>query len=153
MTETRTAGQELTAELRRYFSVGPRTRRYRKYTDLHTQMIEAIMLAAQYPGYYCEGMQTALRAGFGTALAYEKHVQGYRISGTLAQRINAMTAYQFAALLGQMVDAGVETTGAGERFFERLALGWNHLNDYERGYVDSGTTGSTATLPKRKEAP
>jgi hypothetical protein len=22
--------------------------------------------------------------------------------------------------------------------FDRLALGWNHLNDYERGYVDSG---------------
>jgi hypothetical protein len=121
MTTTKaTAGQNLTAALRRYFSVGPRTRRYRKGTDLHAEMIEGICLAAQYPGYYAEGTQAALHAGFGTALAYDKHVRGYRISGTLAQRINEMTAYQFAALLGQMVDAGVETTGAGERFFSEM---------------------------------
>lgn len=119
-TATATAGQNLTAALRRYFSIGPRTRRYRKGSDLHAEMVEAIMLAAQYPGYYCEGTQTALQAGFGTALAYEKHVGGYRISGTLAMQINAMTAYQFAGLLGQMVDAGVETTGAGERFFSEM---------------------------------
>lgn len=123
--ETATAGQELTATLRRYFSVGARTRRYRKdrygdRCDLHRDMIEALMLAAQYPGYYCEGTQAAFRAGYGTALAYEKHVGGYRISGTLAQRINAMSPWQFAALLGEMVDAGVENTGAGERFFSEM---------------------------------
>jgi hypothetical protein len=32
-----------------------------------------------------------------------------------------MTAYRFAALLGQMVDAGVECTGDGERFFSTMA--------------------------------
>jgi len=56
MTTTQaTAGQELTATLRRYFSVGTRTRRYRmdEYgrRDLHAAMIEAIENAAQYPGY------------------------------------------------------------------------------------------------------
>jgi hypothetical protein len=120
MTEIQTPGQKLTAALRRYFSVGPRTRRYRKGTDLHAGMIEAIQYAAVYPGYYCQATQDALTAGFGAALAYEKHVQGYRISGTLAHRINSMTAWQFAALLGQMVDAGVENTGAGERFFSDM---------------------------------
>jgi hypothetical protein len=121
-----TAGQELTAALRRYFSVGTRTRRHRKdrygyRADLHRQMVEAIMNAAQYPGYYCEGTQNALTAGFGTALAYDKHVEGYRISGTLAYQINSMSPWQFAALLGQMVDAGVQTTGDGERFFSDMA--------------------------------
>jgi hypothetical protein len=122
MTTTQsTAGQDLTATLRRYFSVGARSRRYRKGQDLHTEMVEALMYAAQYPGYYAERTQDALHAGFGTALAYEKHVRGYRIAGTLAAKINAMSAWQFAGLLGQMVDAGVETTGDGERFFSEMA--------------------------------
>ena len=122
---TRTAGQELTAALRRYFSVGTTTRRYRKRDgyrqDLHADMVEAVMYAAQYPGYFCEGTQNALKAGFGAALSYEKHVSGYRISGTLAYRINSMSAWQFAALLGQMTDAGVTCTGDGERFFSAMA--------------------------------
>jgi hypothetical protein len=122
---TTTAGQELTAALRRYFSVGTRTRRYRKSNgyraDLHRDMIEAIMNAAQFPGYFCEGTQNALSAGFGTALSYEKHVSGYRVSGTLAYRINSMSPWQFAALLGRMVDAGVTCTGDGERFFSEMA--------------------------------
>jgi hypothetical protein len=127
MTTTQnTAGQDLTATLRRYFSVGTRTRRYRKdrygdRRDLHTDMIEAITLAAQYPGYYVQRTQDALHAGFGAALSYDKHVRGYRISGTLAASINAMSPWQFAALLGQMVDAGIETTGAGERFFAEMS--------------------------------
>lgn len=125
-TETITAGQELTATLRRYFSVGTRTRRYRtdRYgyrQDMHASMIESIMNAAQYPGYYCEGTQEALRAGFGTALAYDKHVNGYRIDGTLRHAITTMSPWQFAALLGQMVDAGVTNTGEGERFFSEMA--------------------------------
>jgi hypothetical protein len=32
-----------------------------------------------------------------------------------------MSAYQFAALLGRMVDAGVTTTGDGEAFFTAMA--------------------------------
>jgi len=126
MTATQnTAGQDLTATLRRYFSVGTRTRRYRtdRYgyrQDLHRSMIEALHFAATQPGYYSEGTESALRVGFGTALAYEKHVSGYRIDGTLACKINGMSPWNFAALLGQMVDAGVETTGAGERFFAEM---------------------------------
>jgi hypothetical protein len=119
--DTMTAGQELTATLRRYFSVGSRTRRYRKGLDLHGQMIEALMTAAQYPGYFTGRTQDALHAGFGTALAYRKHVNGYRIDGVLRQHITSLSPWNFAALLGQMVDAGVETTGDGERFFSEMA--------------------------------
>ena len=125
MTTTQnTAGQDLTAALRRYFSLGTSTRRYRKdeygRRDMHAAMIEAIENAAQYPGYYSEGTQDALHAGFGVALSYRKHVDGYRIDGTLRFAITEMTAWQFAALLGQMVDAGVTNTGAGERFFAEM---------------------------------
>jgi hypothetical protein len=126
MTTTQnTAGQELTATLRRYFSVGTRTRRFRTDSnglrcDLHRDMTEALTYAATMPGYYSERTESALKAGFGAALAYEKHVQGYRISGTLAAEINGMSAWNFAALLGQMVDAGVTNTGAGERFFAEM---------------------------------
>ena len=91
-----TTGQNLTATLRRYFSLGTRSRRYRKGQDLHTEMIEAIEIAAQYPGAYTERTENALHAGFGAALSYRKHVQGYRIDGTLAHRISTMTPWQFA---------------------------------------------------------
>lgn len=116
MSKAQTPGTALTDELRRYFSVGPRTRRYRKSTDLHTEMIQAIATAAQYPGYYHESLQTALRSGIGAALSYEKHVSGYRISGAKIADINALSPWQFAAFLGQMVDAGIENVGQGERF-------------------------------------
>jgi hypothetical protein len=121
----RTPGQELAAALRYYLSVGTRTRRHRRdgyghTADLHSRMIDAITEAAQLPGAHSERVERALRPGYGAALAYEKHVKGYRVPGTLAQRINAMTPWQFAALLGQMVDAGVENTGQGERFFYEM---------------------------------
>lgn len=121
-----TAGQDLAAALRRYFSLGTRTRRYRLgrdgRQDLHTDMAEALINAAQYPGYFTEGTEAALRPGFGAALSYEKHVRGFRISGTLAQQINGLSAWRFAGLLGDMVDAGVTCTGDGERYFSDLTL-------------------------------
>ena len=127
MTTTQsTAGQALTATLRRYFSVGTRTRRFRTDSnglrcDLHRDMTEALIFAATMPGYFSERTESALKAGSGAARAYEKHVQGYRISGTLAAEINGMSAWNFAGLLGQMVDAGVTCTGEGERFFADMA--------------------------------
>lgn len=119
-----TPGQELTAELRRYFSLGTRTRRYRMRDgyrqDLHADMVEAITNAVQYPGYFSEAATAKLRPGWGAALSYGKHVGGYRIDGTLRYRIGSMTAWQFSALLGDMADAGVSCTGDGERYFAEM---------------------------------
>jgi hypothetical protein len=84
-------------------------------------MVEALYLAAQYPGYYCPGTQEAFHSGYGAALSYSKHVAGYRIDGTLAAHIQALSPWRFAALLGAMVDAGVTCTGEGERFFANMA--------------------------------
>jgi hypothetical protein len=125
MMAATTDGGELAATPRRYFHVGPRTRRYRAdkwgRSDLHREMCEAVMYAAQCPGYYSEATEAALRPGFGTALSYGKHVMGCRIDGTLACHINSLSAWQFSALLVQMVDAGVTCTGDGERFFAEMA--------------------------------
>jgi hypothetical protein len=118
-----TAGKDLTTTLRRYFSVGTTTRRHRNGSDLHIDMIEAINHAATLPGYFSEKTEAALRPGFGTAGAYIKHVRNFRISGTLAYQINSMTPWQFAALLGRMVDAGITNNGEGERFFSNMSQG------------------------------
>jgi hypothetical protein len=124
-TKTSTAGQTLADTLRANFRIGTRTSRYGKIfghrTDLHDAMIEAIENAVTLPGYYSPEKTDAFRAAWGAAMSYRKHVGGYRIDGTLAFHINSLTAYQFAALLGRMVDAGVTTTGDGETFFANMA--------------------------------
>lgn len=124
-TKTTTAGRTLTDTLRANFGIGTRTRRHGKAfghrTDLHNAMIEAIENAVQYPGYYSDTKTAILHTAWGAAMSYRKHVQGYRIDGTLAFHINSLSAYQFAALLGQMVDAGITNTGDGERFFSDMA--------------------------------
>lgn len=33
---------------------------------------------------------------------------------------------------------------------DRLAYGWNRLNDYERGYIDSGKPETAALLSQRR---
>ncbi len=122
---SKTAGQILAATLRQTFRIGTRTGRYGKVfgrrADMHTGMVEAIENAVQLPGYYSAEKTEILRTAWGAVMSYRKHVGGYRIDGTLAFHINRMSAYQFAALLGRMVDAGVTTTGDGELFFAAMA--------------------------------
>jgi hypothetical protein len=122
----KTPGQNLTAVLRYYFSIGTRTRRHRRdqhgnMHDLHLDMVEAVIECTQNPGYFSPNIESALRPGYGAALSHEKHVQGYRIGCTLNRQVNDMTPWQFAALLGQMADAGITNTGQGERFFAAMA--------------------------------
>ncbi len=121
----KTAGQILADTLRANFGIGTRTRRYGKLygyrADLHLAMIETIENAVQLPGYYSPAKTEILRTAWGAAMSYRKHACGYRLDGVLAQHINALSAYRFAALLGRMVDAGVSNTGEGERFFAAMA--------------------------------
>jgi hypothetical protein len=122
---TASTGQILAATLRSTFGIGTRTGRYGKIfghrVDLHAEMIEAIENAVQYPGYYSTEKTETLHAAWGAALSYRKHYDGSRIDGVLRAQISQMSAYQFAALLGRMVDANVMTTGAGEQFFADMA--------------------------------
>lgn len=112
-----TTGQTLATTLRHYFSVSPTTSRNRKQADLHQDMVEAIIHAATLPGYFSPNTETALRVGFGAALSYDKHIRGFRVSGTTIYQISRLSPWQFAALLGRAVDAGVTNTGEGEQFF------------------------------------
>ena len=118
---SKTAGQILAAELRRSFWIGTRTSRYGKIfgvrTDLHDAMVEAIENAVRRPGYYGPERTEVYRAAWGAVMSYRKHYDGYRMDPAVRRYISEMSAYQFAALLGRMADAGVANTGDGERFF------------------------------------
>lgn len=122
-----TAGQRLTAELRRYFRIGPRSRRYRTVQrwgrqDLHREITEAIEMACTQPlGFYTQHATDALMPGWPALLSHQKHYDGYRMSPTLRRHIELMSPWQFSALLGRMVDAGVTNVGEGERFYSAMA--------------------------------
>lgn len=117
---TKTAGQQLTDKLRTYFGIGSRTRTRRNGLNLRDAMIEMLEVNAQYPGYNTPETTEILRPGFSVACAYRKHVEGCRIDGQLARVIREMSPWQFAALLGRMVDAGVTNTYQGEVFFQQM---------------------------------
>jgi len=112
-----TKGQELAATLRKSFRINSRSRIRRDGMDLRSEMLDAIRNAAYYPGYYGPEKTATYREAIGAVRSYDKHVDGYRIDGMLRYRITSMSPWQFAGLLGEMVDAGVTNVGEGERFF------------------------------------
>lgn len=118
---TKTTGQELAATLRKSFRIGPRTRDYRDGRSLKADLLESIENAITYPGYYGPERTELSRAASGALRSYQKHVDGYRIDGELRMHIVDLSPWYFAALLGDMVDAGITNVGEGERYFEQLA--------------------------------
>lgn len=113
-------GEVFAAEVSRYFRLTSRSRRYRKGEDLHARIVEAVELAAQYPGYYGERTEAALRPASMPVYGYRKHIQGYRAAPAVCAAVAAMSPQQFARHLGAMIDAGVEHAGAAERFYQQL---------------------------------
>jgi hypothetical protein len=120
-TTQRTAGQNLTATLRTYFHVSARTRRVRKGQNLQNEMLDMLLTANQYPGYYSEAQHEALRGSFALWASWQKHVEGYRIDGMLRYRLTTMSPWEFSALLGDMLDAGVTNVGQAEEYFARMS--------------------------------
>jgi hypothetical protein len=119
-TQTLTAGTEFAKTAARYFHIGAQTRRYRKGTDLHAEIAEAVHMAATLPGYYSEATQEALRVAFSAVCGYEKHILGYRARPETCRKVAEMSPRQFLALLADMVDAGVSNQGDAERYFQGL---------------------------------
>lgn len=113
-----TAGQEFAATARRYFKIGPTTRRYRGRQDLHAEVAEAVSNAATLPGYFTEATQAALAPAYAAVGGYQKHILGYRSSPATCLAVTSMTPYRFVAMLAAMVDAGVSNMGEAERFFQ-----------------------------------
>lgn len=121
MTTQQTAGQVLTAEIRRYFRINSRTRTTRNGQNLRAEIIDMLQLANTLPGYYSEATHVALNGTYGIYLSWMKHIDGYRIDGMLRYRLTSMTPWEFSALLGQMLDAGVTNVGEGETFFANMS--------------------------------
>lgn len=101
--------------------INGRSRDHRDGYSLKAQMIEDIFNSNNYPGYFGPERSELYHEAFGVALAYNKHVNGYRIDGLLRFRIDSMTPWQFAGFLGEMIDAGVTNCGEGEIFFQQYA--------------------------------
>ncbi|MFF8589907.1 hypothetical protein ACF061_00460 [Streptomyces sp. NPDC015220] len=115
-----TKGQNFAREMRTHLHIGARTRRYRKGSDLHAQILESITSAAWHEGSHDAARQETFRTALGAWMSYEKHIAGYRADCKVISHIKGLTPYQFCALLGDMIDAGISNVGEGERFFAQL---------------------------------
>jgi hypothetical protein len=123
-TETKTNGQQFADALRKVMHIGPRTRQRRKHPlgvsskqDVTAEALEAVENAHIYPGYYSEPTSRALAYGWSAVTSWNKHVEGYRIDSTQRAYLTSLSPWQFTALLGEMVDAGISNVGEGERWF------------------------------------
>jgi len=116
-----TTGQQFAAVVRKSFRMNSRTLDRRDGGSIKAAIIESIAVSNEYPGYYGPERTALSSAAFGSYLAYRKHVDGYRIDGVLRYRITTMSPWNFAALIGNMIDAGVTNCGQGEDFFRNMA--------------------------------
>lgn len=115
-----TAGTEFAKMVRKNFRMSAQTRTYRGGMNLKNEILEAIANANNYPGYYSETKTELFRPAFPVMLAYAKHVQGGRVNPMVAYQIEMMSPWQFAGLLGEMIDAGVTNAFEGEVFFQNM---------------------------------
>ena len=116
-----TKGQQFAKVMRSNLGIGARTRRHRGGVDLHAEILECIRNATYYPGYYTGERSELFQAAFGAQVSYGKHIAGYRADANLVAHINALSPWQFCALLGEMVDAEITNVGQGEQFFADMA--------------------------------
>lgn len=115
-----TKGQQFAATMRYYLSIGTRTRRNRKGVDLHREIAELTVIAAMQRGSFHPDMEAALIPAFDAASSWVKDIKNGRGSWIVIEHINQLSPWQFCNLLGDMVDAGVNTTSAGAQYFARM---------------------------------
>jgi hypothetical protein len=116
-----TIGRRFAKDMRENLGIGTNTPRRRSGLDLHAEILECVRNATWYPGYYGETRTELFRKAYGAVLSYDKHIAGYRASGDVISHINNLSPYQFSALIGRMVDAGITNVGEGEQFFYAMA--------------------------------
>lgn len=119
-TRKQTSGQQLAAALRKGAAINSRSRDRRDGSSIKERMLEDIRVACEYGGYFNAEKTALYRTASGAVRSYDKHVDGYRIDGELRFEITSLSPWMFAALLGDMVDAGITNVGEGERYFEQL---------------------------------
>lgn len=121
---SKTNGQQLAATLRRIHHIGTRTRQTRKdplgtkaKQNVIADAMASIDQAALHPGCYTKPTEDALKTGWAAVSGWYKHVEGYRLNGAQTAYLKSLTPWQFTALLGEMVDAGISNVGEAERWF------------------------------------
>ncbi|MWA08774.1 hypothetical protein [Streptomyces sp. BA2] len=118
--EQPTSGQQFTQEMRRFLSIGTRTRRDRNGRDLHREIAEWTVTAAMQRGTLHPGQEAVFAPAFDAASSWVKDIKNGRGSWIVIEHIDALSPWQFCKLLGDMVDAGVDTTSAGAQYFARM---------------------------------
>lgn len=122
MTNTeRTAGQALTAEIRKMYQLNSRSRwgaarrtRTVKREGILRDIRDAI---GEYRGIESDDRTAILDRAFVALCAYSKFVENYRIDGLLRCQITTTTPAEFAAFLGEMVDSGATNMAEFEQWF------------------------------------
>lgn len=112
-----TRGEQFTKTMRYFLSIGTRTRRDRKGLDLHREIAEWVVTAAMHRGTFPPAEEAIFAAAFDAASAWAKDIKNGRGSWIVIEHINQLSPWQFCNLLGDMVDAGVNTTSAGAQYF------------------------------------
>lgn len=113
-------GQKFAKEMRYFLAIGTRTPRYRKGIDLHAEIADWVRIAAMEPGTLYSSQQDSFLPAFDPACSWYKHIKAARASYLVIEHVNAMSPYQFCAMLGQMIDARVHTTSQGAQYFDQM---------------------------------
>ncbi|GAA0501094.1 hypothetical protein [Streptomyces olivaceiscleroticus] len=115
-----TKGQQFTRDMRHFLSIGTRTRRDRKGFDLHREIVEWVVTAAMQRGTLHPDQEAAFIPAFDAACAWIKDIKNGRGSWMVIEHINQLSPWQFCKFLGDMVDAGVNTSSAGAQYFAQM---------------------------------
>ncbi|MCX4596117.1 hypothetical protein OG819_42650 [Streptomyces sp. NBC_01549] len=118
--EQPTKGQQFAKTMRYFLSIGTRTRRDRNGHDLHREIAEWTVTAAMHRGTFPPAEEAVFAAAFDAASTWAKDIKNGRGSWIVIEHIDQMSPWQFCKLLGDMVDAGVNTTSAGAQYFARM---------------------------------
>lgn len=112
--------QQTATEIRRYFKIGTRTRRYRDGRDLHADIFEAIRNESNYPGYYSERTAQALLPATPVMHAWDKFVECGRLPGEQIYELKSLSPWKLTALIERMIADGITNNGEAERWFKGL---------------------------------
>lgn len=118
------AGQAVTAEIRKMWQIGPRTKWGRKtgrLVEIEWILRELRETIGDYRGIESERRTAVLDKAHTALYAYGKFVDGYRIDGVLRFHITTATPLAWAAFLGEMVDSGCTNMGEFEQWFTQQA--------------------------------
>ncbi|MFJ6066566.1 hypothetical protein ACIQHU_26420 [Streptomyces tendae] len=115
-----TQGQQFAKTMRYFLSIGTRTRRDRKGLDLHRVIVDWVVTAAMERGTLPPAEEAIFASAFDAACAWIKDIKNGRGSWMVIEHIDGLSPYQFCALLGDMVDAGVNSSSAGRQYFAQM---------------------------------